>query len=111
MVCKLLFVLEVRNFDYRLGFKRLLRKPRLILSATVSAADKRGRASGSIKKGRRAIGTFLCVSLLLTLFCWTGWQSVRADSSIGNVAAGPAPVAVAVNPVTNKIYVVNQTIM
>jgi hypothetical protein len=36
-------------------------------------------------------------------------RTARMDSSIGNVAVGTAPRAVAVNPVTNKIYVANQS--
>ena len=32
---------------------------------------------------------------------------VRADSVIGNVTVGTGPSAVAVNPITNKIYVAN----
>ncbi len=62
------------------------------------------RTGSIIKKGWRTSGAVLCVSLLLTLFCWTGGQF----TNIGNVAAGTDPVAVAVNPATNKIYVANQ---
>ena len=35
-------------------------------------------------------------------------QIARADSILGSVAAGTNPNAVAVNPVTNKIYVANE---
>ncbi|MDQ3087091.1 MAG: hypothetical protein M3Q78_00665, partial [Acidobacteriota bacterium] len=62
-----------------------------------------------IKKSWRTSGAILCASLLLTLFCLTGWQLVKADTVIGTIPAGLGPNAVAVNPVTNKIYVVNQT--
>ena len=61
-----------------------------------------------VKEPASRNGAFVCASLFLTLCCWTGGQSVKADTSIGNVAAGTTPVAVAVNPLTNKIYVANQ---
>src|SRR2546423_14504712 len=61
----------------------------------------------TVKEPASRNGAFLCASLFLTLFCWTGGQFVKADTSIGNVAAGTQPNAVAVNPVTNKIYVAN----
>ena len=48
------------------------------------------------------------IVLLLTIFTLfqNGGRVVKADTSIGNVAAGSFPQAVAVNPVTNKIYLV-----
>ena len=55
----------------------------------------------------RTSGAVLCASLVLTLFCWTGGQFVKADTLIGTVPAGSGPNAVAVNSVTNKIYVAN----
>ncbi|MDQ3180763.1 MAG: YncE family protein, partial [Acidobacteriota bacterium] len=64
-------------------------------------------ACSIIKKNWRASVVVLCSSLLLTLFCWTGGHSVKADTVIGTVPAGSGPNAVAVNPVTNKIYVAN----
>src|SRR5437764_3169342 len=60
-----------------------------------------------VKEPASRNGAFVWASLFLTLFCWKGGQSVKADTSIGNVAAGTQPNAVAVNPVTNKIYVAN----
>src|SRR5438874_2467345 len=60
-----------------------------------------------VKEPASRNGAFVWASLFLTLCCWTGGQSVKADTSIGNVAAGTQPNAVAVNPVTNKIYVAN----
>src|SRR4051812_11735668 len=50
---------------------------------------------------------FLGASLLFMIYGWTGSQSLKADTSIGNVAAGTEPLAAAVNSVTNKIYVAN----
>src|SRR5437870_668020 len=46
---------------------------------------------------------------LLAIYGWTGGQSLRADTSIGTVAAGSEPRAAAVNPATNKIYIANYT--
>ncbi len=65
------------------------------------------RAGSNSKKVRRAISAVLCASLLLTLFCWTSEQAVKADTHIGTVAVGSAPAAMVVNPVTNKIYTAN----
>lgn len=48
---------------------------------------------------------FPCV-LALLLFQALG---ARADSAAATVAAGTNPIAVAVNPVTNKIYVANSS--
>ncbi len=46
-------------------------------------------------------------AVLMTLFCWGG-QTILADTVIGNIPVGTGPSAVEVNPVTNKIYVVNE---
>jgi len=55
---------------------------------------------------------FVAVPLVLLLLIFTlfqgGGRFVQADSSLGNVAAGSTPFAIAVNPVTNKIYTANQ---
>ena len=45
--------------------------------------------------------------MIFTLF-QSGGRVVKADTSIGRVAVGTTPRAVAVNPVTNKIYVANE---
>ena len=66
------------------------------------------RAGIITKKGWLRSGAILCAVLFLTLFCWTGGQFVKADTVSGTVPAGSGPNAVAVNPVTNKIYVANQ---
>src|SRR5215510_11181072 len=41
------------------------------------------------------------------LVLWTSEKSARNDTMQGNLAVGPGPFAIAVNPVTNKIYVGN----
>ncbi|MDQ6420513.1 X2-like carbohydrate binding domain-containing protein [Paenibacillus sp. LHD-117] len=50
--------------------------------------------------------SILAVSLLIATFHLAP-QAVSADSSLNAVATGTSPWAVAVNPVTNKIYVAN----
>jgi hypothetical protein len=74
---------------------------------TYSNRQRRDKAKiGGIINWRTG-GAILCASLLLALFGWTNWQAVKADSSIGNIPTGSDPFSVAVNPVTNKIYVAN----
>ncbi len=62
---------------------------------------------GIIKKGWLTRGAALRATLFLTLFCLTGGQLVKADTVINTVPAGTTPSALAVNEVTNKIYVAN----
>ena len=50
----------------------------------------------------------LALSLLVAAALFqSGGLVVKADTSIGNVPVGTGPSAVAVNPITNKIYVAN----
>ena len=78
---------------------------------TFSSRQRGGqaRAVGSVKKCCRITGAVLFASLLWTLLCWSGWQFVKADTIVGTVATGVGPTAIAVNSVTNKIYVANFT--
>ena len=63
---------------------------------------------------RHRCRTFItaAVGLLLLVFalCQKDGRVVKADSSIGNVGVGVRPRFVAVNPVTNKVYVANREI-
>lgn len=58
---------------------------------------------------RRFLKTSIRVFALLSLSAVPVYyvDPVRADGSIGNVAAGTNPFVVAVNPISNKIYVAN----
>ena len=49
---------------------------------------------------------FVLLLIAFTLF-QQGGRMVEADTNIGSIGVGTQPVAVAVNPVTNKIYVAN----
>lgn len=49
-----------------------------------------------------------CAFAVLTL-CLTSAPFVRADQTLTNIATGANPVAVAVNPITNRTYIANQT--
>ena len=51
-------------------------------------------------------GPFLFLLMIFTLF-QTGEKVVKADTNTGNIAVGSRPYAVAVNSVTNKIYIAN----
>ncbi|HEX8249594.1 MAG TPA: hypothetical protein VF599_15560, partial [Pyrinomonadaceae bacterium] len=57
---------------------------------------------------RRATVPILCAALLLTFFLQTDKQKVAAQESIATIPVGMNPLAVAVNPLTNKIYVANR---
>jgi len=74
---------------------------------TTYLRNQRSNFKGGGKRRRAAAAGVLCASLLLPLLFVPNAQIVRADSSLGNVAANIGPIAVAVNPVTNKIYVAN----
>src|SRR5258708_35941208 len=69
-----------------------------------SGVANRTHGISALEKGASASVTrFLCVVALLL---WTALDT-PAQTVSATVAVGASPVAVAVNPVTNKIYVVN----
>lgn len=51
---------------------------------------------------------FLTCVFAVLILCLTSAPFVRADQTLANIATGTSPVAVAVNPITNRTYVANQ---
>jgi len=67
---------------------------------------KRNYGKVIVQKLKSGLACLLVVSLLMTALLATP-SSVSADMRLDDVAVGDNPQAVAVNPVTNKIYVAN----
>src|SRR5438876_11501503 len=66
--------------------------------------------TGAARQVARTLNRLLLVHLVASLIVGLiGETSARANSVQNNIAVGSAPAAVAVNPVTNRIYVANNT--
>ena len=56
---------------------------------------------------RRVLALLISAALGAPLALYFGAPAAQMDSSLGNVTVGTRPFGVAVNPLTNKIYVAN----
>jgi YVTN family beta-propeller protein len=60
--------------------------------------------------GRKLMAMILFLALPAALLATVSVRSATADTVVSTVAVGSGPCAVAVNPVTNKIYIVNTNV-
>src|SRR5690554_1200874 len=69
---------------------------------------KRNYGKDIVQKLKSGLASLLVICLLMTALL-VAPSSASADTRLDDVDAGDQPVAVAINPVTNKIYVANSS--